>query len=38
MQGFWDDIGLMQAVTRMMVWAAAVLLVIACVGWFLQDH
>lgn len=36
MQGFWDDIDLMQAVTRMMVWAAAVLLVIACVGWFLQ--
>ena len=36
MQGFWDDIDLMQAVTRMMVWAAAVLLLIACVAWFLQ--
>jgi cell division protein FtsQ len=36
MQGFWDDIDLMQAVTRIMVWAAAVLLLIACAGWFLQ--
>ena len=36
MQGFWDDIDLMRAVTRIMVWVAAVLLLIACVGWFLQ--
>ena len=36
MQGFWDDIDLMQAVTRIMVWVAAMLLLIACVGWFLQ--
>ena len=36
MQGFWDDISLMQAVTRMMLWVAAALLTIACVGWFLQ--
>ncbi len=36
MQGFWDDVGLMQAVTRMMLAAAMALLIIAAVGWGLQ--
>ena len=36
MQAFWDDLDLMQAVTRMMVWAACALLFVAGVGWLLQ--
>lgn len=36
MQAFWDDLDLMQAVTRMMVWAACALLIVAGVGWLLQ--
>ena len=36
MQAFWDDLDLMQAVTRMMLWAACALLFVAGVGWVLQ--
>lgn len=36
MQAFWDDLDLMQAVTRMMVWVACALLLVAGAGWLLQ--
>lgn len=36
MQAFWDDIDLMQAVTRIMLWVAAGLLCLAGVAWVLQ--
>ena len=36
MQAFWDDLDLMQAATRMMLWAACALLFVAGAGWLLQ--
>ena len=36
MQAFWDDIDLMQVVTRVMLWAALAFLGVASIGWLLQ--